>query len=70
MIPGRYTFRFAKQIEGVEEKKKVLLKKKAEETEAFRLDCIVFRDHRDMEPESTLKTAQPEERHLVKKPVA
>ena len=26
---------------------KVLLKK-AEETEAFRLDCIVFRDHRDM----------------------
>ena len=53
MIPGRYTFRFAKQIEDVEEKKKVLLKKKAEETEAFRLDCIVFRDHRDMEPEST-----------------
>ena len=48
MIPGRYTFRFAKQIEGVEEKKKVLLKKKAEETEAFSLDCIVFRDHRDM----------------------
>ena len=48
MIPGRYTFRFAKQIEDVEEKKKVLLKKKAEETEAFSLDCIVFRDHRDM----------------------
>jgi hypothetical protein len=24
------------------------LKKKAEETEAFSLDCIVFRDHRDM----------------------